>query len=131
MRKFTKYALLFAAALLTTAGLSSCSDDNNDNGDTAGLTNAQKEMKAIGEQYIANTVNSTYKYLAEETANLYTQLDNDLTKFRAGTLTQSDIDQTCETFKKHARTTRAVRPSSSAPLQTSASTRISTPGRST
>ena len=91
MRKFTKYALLFAAALLTTAGLSSCSDDNNDNGDTAGLTNAQKEMKAIGEQYIANTVNSTYKYLAEETANLYTQLDNDLTKFRAGTLTQSDI----------------------------------------
>ena len=69
MRKFTKYALLFAAALLTTAGLSSCSDDNNDNGDTTGLTNAQKEMKAIGEQYIANTVNSTYKYLAEETAN--------------------------------------------------------------
>ena len=61
MRKFTKYALLFAAALLTTAGLSSCSDDNNDNGETAGLTNAQKEMKAIGEQYVANTVNSTYK----------------------------------------------------------------------
>lgn len=100
MRKITKYALLFAAALLTTAGLSSCSDDNNDNGETAGLTNAQKEMKAVGEQYVSNTVNSTYKYLAKETANLYTLLDNDLTKFRAGTLTQSDIDQTCETFKK-------------------------------
>lgn len=99
MSKFTKYALLFSAALLITSGLSSCSDDNND-GVTAGLTNTQKEMKAIGEQYVANTVNSTYKYLAEETANLYTQLDNDLNKFRAGTLTQSDIDQTCETFKK-------------------------------
>lgn len=131
MRKITKYALLFAAALLTTAGLSSCSDDNNDNGETAGLTNAQKEMKAVSEQYVSNTVNSTYKYLAEETANLYTLLDNDLTKFRAGTLTQSDIDQTCETFKKHALTTRAARLSSSVPPLTSVSTRTSTHGRST
>lgn len=95
--------LPFVVAGMMLAGFASCSsDNNNDGGEGNGkeLTASQKEMKAIGEQYVKATVNNTYALLAENTGKLYDALSSDLEKFRAGTLTQADIDQTCEVFKK-------------------------------
>lgn len=86
-------SLLFGAAL--TMGFASCSSDDN----APDVDTSNPEVEAIVKQYLDNTVNITYKKLADGTSDLYDQLIAMRDKAKAGTpLTQAEIDQACETF---------------------------------
>ena len=95
-----KYFILSVAVLMSALSLTACGDDNeNDNGGNTGV-NAEKEatMQAITLQYVNNVVYPIYTSLANQTDELFEQLVAAKAKFRAGTLTQNDIDKACATF---------------------------------
>lgn len=94
MKQLFMYVMLFAACSM---GFTSCSsdDDKNDSGD---LTEKEKAMEAITDQYVNNVIYPIYTSLASQTSTLFDQLVDAKTKFRAGTLTHGDIDKICTTF---------------------------------
>lgn len=98
MNKIYKYAALFFAATLMTAGFSSCSDD--DDPDDKGGTTTGTLMKAAVDNYVDQVVNPTYKDLAAGAEDLYEECQELYAKRKAGTLTQEDIDEACEAFKE-------------------------------
>ena len=85
------------AVLMMGLAFTACSSDDDNNGDNK---HAEKEqaMQAITDQYVNNVVFPIYKSLASQTSTLYDQLVEAKSKFRAGTLSQSDIDRICDTF---------------------------------
>lgn len=99
MKKIFKYALLYAAACTLSMGLTSCSDDDDDdNVDGNALSETEVAIQGVTKQYVENVVYTTYTNLANATDQLYTQLSDAKGKFRAGTLTQGDIDVICAKF---------------------------------
>lgn len=99
MKKIFKYALLYAAACTLSMGLTSCSDDDDDdNVDGNALSETEVAIQGVTKQYVENVVYTTYTNLANATDQLYTQLTDAKGKFRAGTLTQGDIDAICAKF---------------------------------
>lgn len=99
MKKIFKYALLYAAACTLSMGLTSCSDDDDDdNVDGNALSETEVAIQGVTKQYVENVVYTTYTNLANATDQLYTQLSDAKGKFRAGTLTQGDIDAICAKF---------------------------------
>ena len=55
-------------------------------------------MKEITTQYVENVIYPIYSSLASQTDDLFNKLVSAKTKYRAGTISQSDIDQICSTF---------------------------------
>ncbi len=96
MKKLFKYALIVAATLTLSMSFTACSDDDDDN-DQA-LTEKEEAMKAITEQYVNNVIYPTYSSLATQAEDLFNKIVSAKAKFRAGTITQSDIDQICTVF---------------------------------
>ena len=96
MKKIFKYALLFAAAFTMSASFCSCGDDDDDEGQE--LTERELAMKDITAQYVENVIYPIYSSLASQTDDLYNKLVSAKAKYRAGSITQSDIDQICTTF---------------------------------
>lgn len=99
MNKLAKLSTLILCGAAMALGFSSCSDDNK-GGNVSNEKQAQ--MSNILNQYINGTVYTTYAKLAEETGNLYDKLKTAKNKMVAdpSSLSQSDIDEICETFKK-------------------------------
>lgn len=89
-----KYVIKTLAVVALGALLASC---NKDNPTENGLTENQKKMASVVENYVPNVVYSTYKALADETENLYNALDAASRK-GVNALTQSDLDAICMTF---------------------------------
>ena len=85
------------AVLMMGLAFTACSSDDDNNGDNK---HAEKEqaMQAITDQYVNNVIFPIYKSLASQTSTLFDQLVDAKNKFRAGTLTQGDIDKLCTTF---------------------------------
>lgn len=73
----------------------SSDDDNNSNNN---VSEKEQAMQAITDQYVNNVIFPIYKSLASQTSTLFDQLVDAKNKFRAGTLTQGDIDKLCTTF---------------------------------
>ena len=92
-----KKTIFSMAVLMMGLAFTACSSDDDNNGDNK---HAEKEqaMQAITDQYVNNVVFPIYKSLASQTSTLYDQLVEAKSKFRAGTLSQSDIDRICDTF---------------------------------
>lgn len=92
-----KKTIFSMAVLMMGLAFTACSSDDDNNGDNK---HAEKEqaMQAITDQYVNNVVFPIYKSLASQTSTLYDQLVEAKSKFRAGTLSQSDIDRICGTF---------------------------------
>ena len=92
-----KKTIFSMAVLMMGLAFTACSSDDDNNGDNK---HAEKEqaMQAITDQYVNNVVFPIYKSLASQTSTLYGQLVEAKSKFRAGTLSQSDIDRICDTF---------------------------------
>ncbi|MBR2228310.1 MAG: hypothetical protein IJ893_10645, partial [Bacteroidales bacterium] len=63
-----KYVIKTLAVVALGALLASC---NKDNPTENGLTENQKKMASVVENYVPNVVYGTYKALADETENLY------------------------------------------------------------
>ena len=99
MKKFFKIAMMFVAACTLSTGLVACGDDDDDNTtDPNALNEPELSIQQVTKQYLENVVFTTYTNLANATDDLYEQLDDAKAKFRAGTLTQGDIDQICAKF---------------------------------
>lgn len=89
-----KYVIKTLAVVALGTLLASC---NKDKPAENGLTENQKKMASVVENYVPNVVYGTYKALADETENLYNALDAASQK-GVSALTQSDIDAICATF---------------------------------
>lgn len=97
MKKIFKYALLFMAACTMTMGFTSCSDDNDNDGGSS-LTEKEVALRALTNKYVNNVIYPTYGNLAAQTEKLYDLLEDATDKFNNNSLTQSDIDEICNTF---------------------------------
>ena len=85
------------AVLVMGLAFTACSSDD-DNKDDNKLAEKEQAMQAITDQYVNNVIFPIYKSLATQTSTLFDQLVEAKDKFRAGTLTQGDIDKLCNTF---------------------------------
>ena len=100
-RVIMKTGMMMAMAAFISLGLSSCSDDNNENQGTENVQSVnEQKMEAIAQQYVSNTIYKTYTAIADATDQLYTQLANVADRFKANpeSVSQSDIDKICSTF---------------------------------
>ena len=85
------------AVLMMGLAFTACSSDDDNNNDNK-LAEKEQAMQAITDQYVNNVVFPIYKSLASQASTLFDQLVEAKGKFRAGTLTQGDIDKICTTF---------------------------------
>ena len=85
------------AVLMMGLAFTACSSDD-DNKDDNKLSEKEQAMQNITDQYVNNVIFPIYKSLASQTSTLFDQLVDAKSKFRAGTLTQGDIDKLCTTF---------------------------------
>ena len=92
-----KKTIFSMAVLMMGLAFTACSsdDDNNSNNN---VSEKEQAMQAITDQYVNNVIFPIYKSLASQTSTLFDQLVDAKNKFRAGTLTQGDIDKLCTTF---------------------------------
>ncbi len=99
IKKYFRTSLFVALSALITCGFSACSSDSN-NDTTTSTSDKTVEMQSIATQYVNNTVNLTYKQLAEQTGSLYDKLAAVTTKFKTNpnSVAQSEIDDICTTF---------------------------------
>lgn len=72
MNKIFKYSMMFAAALTFTMGLTSCSDDDND--EHVG-TFSSNELKEVNVDYVDNTIVATYRNLANYNKQLVADIN--------------------------------------------------------
>lgn len=89
MKKFLKLPFYMAFGILTLAGMTACSDDDN-GGDTEESAKEQALRKAI-EPYVNNTVIPTYKAMANAAVEMYDKCAVMQEHFTAGTLTTEDV----------------------------------------
>lgn len=94
MKQFFRKALLGVSTLALAMGATSCSDNESD----GNVTQDVSSLSVVVDQYLDYTVNNTYAMLANSTSSLYENLREVLAKFRAGTLTQQDLDAACASF---------------------------------
>ena len=92
-----KKTIFSMAVLMMGLAFTACSSDD-DNKDDNKLSEKEQAMQAITDQYVNNVIFPIYKSLASQTSTLFDQLVDAKSKFRAGTLTQGDIDKLCTTF---------------------------------
>ncbi len=117
MKSIFKFALLMGVSAMCLAGVTSCSDDDDElDGDTITNTGsdtttntdtntdtedegdtAEDAMKAIVEQYVPNVIYAIYEDLAEESKALYELLAAANAK-GVDNLVQTDIDEICAMF---------------------------------
>lgn len=101
--------MLLMGAFAVTA-FTACSDDDNDGGGNGNndrenptITNqwsgVYSQMWNVANQYINNVVYPTYQNLASSADELYQSAVELQSKHNAGTLTDADVDETCEKFK--------------------------------
>lgn len=122
VKKYFKTSLLLAVGAMLAWGLTSC-EKNNNGDDEKELTEKQKEMSKIAEQYANHTINITYKNLAAETSDLYDKLKAAKEKFLKDpkSLTQAEVETpSAKPSRRHAPATKAAKPSSLAPQRISA-----------
>lgn len=96
MKKFFRYALLFAAAGVMSTGFTACSDDD-DNNERVSIPAAT--FDTAFDNYINNIVNANYEDLQTAAEQLHVACANLYAKKQAGQVEQSDIDAACAAFK--------------------------------
>lgn len=98
MKSINAKAAMMALAMVATMGTTACSDDND--GPSQSQVEAQKvkEMSTLTEKYVNDVVYDTYDKLADASEKLYDEVGAMRSSLAAGTLTQTQIEQTCATF---------------------------------
>lgn len=93
MKKTFKYVLFALAAGTMSLGLSSCSSDD-DNTTTATVSAGDQLLQSALKSDVNNTINVTYKNLADSAEMLY----NALSAMKYGSVTQEQVDAACKAF---------------------------------
>ena len=98
MKSFNQliFALLLGCA---TASLMACSDDEPTQ-DPTGLSEKEQALRAAVIPYVDNTVLPTYCGMADAAVELYEQCLSIREKFAAGTLTEADVAEAGNTWKR-------------------------------
>lgn len=98
MKSINAKAAMMALAMVATMGTTACSDDND--GPSQSQVEEQKviQMSDITEKYVNDVVYYTYDKLADASEKLYDEVEAMRSSLAAGTLTQQQIKQTCDTF---------------------------------
>lgn len=73
MKKIFKYPMMFAAALTLSMGFASCSDDDDNNGETIEFKTS--ELQTVNKDFVDNTVVPTYRNLANYNKQLVDALN--------------------------------------------------------
>lgn len=94
MRKIFKYALLFMAAATLTTGFASCSNDDDNDSSSQTLSEGDQLLQKALAADVDNTINPTYKSLADSAEMLY----NALNEMEYGSITQTQVDKACKVF---------------------------------
>lgn len=107
MKKITKLAALFFVGALATTTFTACSDDDtpsiDNNKENPEIVNPwsgnNSEMWEATNQYVNNVVYPTYSNLATQAENLYNASVTMQAKFKAGSLTDADVQNVCTAFE--------------------------------
>lgn len=91
MKKFLKFSLYVALVAMIGGSLISC--DDNDEGDVDGVSVRNELFSKIARQFVSNTVNVTYKSLADSTEILVERLEK-LQNER----TDASVEAACKVF---------------------------------
>lgn len=94
MKKIFKYAMLFAMACSLTTAMTSCSSNDDDTPQTGQLSEGDKYLQKVLAANVDNTINPTYKALADGCE----KLNNELEALTPGSITQQQVDNVCKTF---------------------------------
>lgn len=100
MKSINAKAAMMALAMVATMGTTACSDDNDGPSQSQVEEQKVKEMSTLTEKYVNDVVYRTYDKLADASEKLYDEVEAMRSSLAAGTLTQTQIDQTCTTFLK-------------------------------
>ncbi|WP_315562269.1 hypothetical protein [Segatella oris] len=84
MKKIFKYAMLFAMACSLTTAMTSCSSNDDDTPQTGQLSEGDKYLQKVLAANVDNTINPTYKALADGCE----KLNNELEALTPGSITQ-------------------------------------------
>lgn len=99
MNKFFKTTSALALGLLMSCGFTACSDDDPaDNG--GALTSKEKNLKKASTPYVQNTVIPTYADMADAAILLHDKCLEIQSKFAAGTLTETDVQEAGDYWKQ-------------------------------
>ncbi len=110
MKKLQTLALAFCLGTMTL-GFTSCSDDDNNEefnlpevgqAETA-ISSTDLEMQKVTKTYVKDVIYPTYTTLASNARDLYSKAQALYKAAEAGTMTQEQIDATCEAFKNTRR----------------------------
>lgn len=94
MKKYFKLPVMALCAAALAFGFTACDDDDpTPNPEPTPASEKDKTFQAIATQYVNNTVNITYKYLADETETLVEEL-----KTLQADKTDANAAKACETF---------------------------------
>lgn len=93
MKTFLKFPLYVAMATVMACNFSACSDDDTPSEEGTTMLEKDKTYKAIAEQFTSNTVNITYKHLADNTETLVEKL-----KTLKADKTQDNVKAACDVF---------------------------------
>ena len=96
MKKIQKFAMAFLLGAMTF-GFTACSDDNGGDDEIVNIPAA--DMSAATKTYVDDVVYPTYQALAANAQTLYTKAQALYAAASNGTMTQAQIDETCEAFK--------------------------------
>ena len=86
--------MLFAMACSLTTAMTSCSSNDDDTPQTGQLSEGDKYLQKVLAANVDNTINPTYKALADRCE----KLNNELEALTPGSITQQQVDNVCKTF---------------------------------
>ncbi len=98
MKTIFNYLAVILLLMTTAMGFTACSDDDDDDEKVANEDKKTELLSSAINQYINSVVYPTYTSLASASLELFDDVSLLKTKLSSGTLTQSDIDATCEKF---------------------------------
>lgn len=106
MKTYSKFLAFFFAGALATTGFTSCSDDDTtivDDRENPVIENrwtgTNAEMWNATKQYVDNVIYPTYTNLATKADELYNASVTMQAKFKAGSLTDADVQAVCTAFE--------------------------------
>ena len=86
--------MLFAMVCSLTTAMTSCSSNDDDTPQTGQLSEGDKYLQKVLAANVDNTINPTYKALADGCE----KLNNELEALTPGSITQQQVDNVCKTF---------------------------------
>ena len=94
MKKLASYSIALLLSTVFTLGISSCSSDDDNKTSSTSLSEGDQLLQQAITSDVNNTINPTYKALADS----YSQLCEALAAMKTGSITQTQVDAACKIF---------------------------------